>query len=363
MRHAQKTAKPATAESNPLYVVKRSKIHGRGVYAARRIRSGTRIIEYVGDRISHEEADSRYEMKADDDGHTFLFVVDDDLCIDAGVGGNPARFINHKCDANCETIIEGRRVFIEAIRTIQPGEELGYDYQLTWESTDDPDELALYNCRCGAANCRGTMLDRESIDAKKKKEKRAAAKKKAVDQGQETRRETQAGLRIAMPLVSIIVATDERGAIGRDGGLPWRLPDDLKRFKSLTMGKPIVMGRKTWDSIGKPLPGRHNIVITRQAGVCSARRHRRRVPRRRVAAAGDVPEVCIIGGAEIYRLALPRADLIHLTRVHAVVDADTYFPELGAGEWDEVQVEQHAADEKHVYAYSCLELQRRHTAS
>jgi uncharacterized protein len=183
MRHAQKTAKPSTAESNPLYVVKRSKIHGRGVYAARRIRSGTRIIEYVGDRISHEEADSRYEMKADDDGHTFLFVVDDDLCIDAGVGGNPARFINHKCDANCETIIEGRRVFIEAIRTIQPGEELGYDYQLTWESTDDPDELALYACRCGAAKCRGTMLDRESIDAKKKKEKRAAAKKKAVAKG------------------------------------------------------------------------------------------------------------------------------------------------------------------------------------
>jgi hypothetical protein len=183
MRHAQKTAKPSTAESNPLYVVKRSKIHGRGVYAARRIRSGTRIIEYVGDRISHEEADSRYEMKADDDGHTFLFVVDDDLCIDAGVGGNPARFINHKCDANCETIIEGRRVFIEAIRTIQPGEELGYDYQLTWESTDDPDELALYACRCGAANCRGTMLDRESIDARKKKERRAAAKKRAAAKG------------------------------------------------------------------------------------------------------------------------------------------------------------------------------------
>ena len=166
-----------------------------------------------------------------------------------------------------------------------------------------------------------------------------------------------------MPLVSIIVATDERGAIGRDGGLPWRLPDDLRRFKAMTMGKPIVMGRKTWDSIGKPLPGRHSIVITRQAGFG--------VPGVTVAAsldealraAGDVPEVCIIGGAEIYRLALPRADLIHLTRVHAVVDADTYFPELGAGEWDEVQVEQHAADEKHVYAYSCLELQRRHTAS
>jgi hypothetical protein len=184
MRHAQKTARAAGAAADPLYVVKRSKIHGRGVYAARRIRSGTRIVEYIGDRISHDEADSRYEMKADDDGHTFLFVVDDDLCIDAGVGGNAARFINHKCDANCETIIEGRRVFIEAIRTIQPGEELGYDYQLTWESTDDPEELKLYTCRCGAANCRGTMLDRESVDAKKKK-KRAAAKKKAVAKGKQ----------------------------------------------------------------------------------------------------------------------------------------------------------------------------------
>ena len=150
-----------------------------------------------------------------------------------------------------------------------------------------------------------------------------------------------------MPLVSIIVATDERGAIGREGRLPWHLPDDLKRFKALTMGKPIVMGRKTWESIGKPLPGRHNIVITRQVGFV--------VPGVTVVAslddallaAGDVPEVCIIGGAEIYRLALPWTYLIHLTRVHATVAADTYFPELAVGEWDEVLVEQHAADARH----------------
>jgi uncharacterized protein len=180
MRHAAKTKRAAAAPADPLYVVRRSRIHGRGVYAARRIRSGTRIIEYVGDRITHEEADSRYEMKADDDGHTFLFVVDDDLCIDAGVGGNAARFINHKCDANCETIIEGRRVFIEATRTIQPGEELGYDYQLTWETTDDPEELKLYACRCGAAACRGTMLDREAVDARKKRKKAAARKQAAA---------------------------------------------------------------------------------------------------------------------------------------------------------------------------------------
>ena len=112
--------------------------------------------------------------------------MDDEICIDAGVGGNPARFINHKCDANCETVIDNRRVFIEAIRTIEAGEELGYDYQLTWESTDDPEELQLYACRCGAAGCRGTMLDVQPLDAKRKeaaaqkrKKTRAAAKSAA----------------------------------------------------------------------------------------------------------------------------------------------------------------------------------------
>jgi uncharacterized protein len=176
MRRAQATR--AANDENPYVAVRESEIHGRGVYASRRIRKGTRIIEYVGDRISHDEADARYDAKPADDGHTFLFVVDDDLCIDAGIGGNAARFINHKCDANCETVIEDRRVFIEAIRTIEPGEELGYDYQLTWESTDDPEELKLYACRCGAADCRGTMLDRESLDAKRRKEK-AKRKKQA----------------------------------------------------------------------------------------------------------------------------------------------------------------------------------------
>lgn len=176
MRRAVASRPAATEPANPYVVVKNSKIHGRGVYATRRIRRGTRVIEYVGDRISHDEADARYDSKPEDDGHTFLFVVDDEICIDAGVGGNAARFINHKCDANCETIIENRRVFIEAIRTIQPGEELGYDYQLTWESTDDPEELRLYQCLCGAPNCRGTMLDRVSLDEKRRRQK---ARKKA----------------------------------------------------------------------------------------------------------------------------------------------------------------------------------------
>lgn len=162
-----------------------------------------------------------------------------------------------------------------------------------------------------------------------------------------------------MPRVAIIVATDERGAIGRDGQLPWRLPEDLKRFKALTLGKPIIMGRKTWDSIGRPLPGRRNIVVTRQPGL--------ELPGAAVVdslsealvAAGDVPEVCIIGGAEIYRLALPLADTVHLTRVHAKVEADTFFPPLEPQQWDEVAREDHVADERHAHAYSFVELRRR----
>lgn len=179
MRHAAKTL--ARPKAPPIFAVRRSRIHGSGVYATRTIRKGTRIVEYLGDRISHEEADDRYAAKGQDDGHTFLFVVNDEVVIDAGVDGNDARFINHSCDPNCETVIEGGRVFIEALRDIEPGAELGYEYGLTWETTDDPDELANYGCRCGAATCRGTMLDPVPLDKKRRQEaRRRAAKKKAA---------------------------------------------------------------------------------------------------------------------------------------------------------------------------------------
>jgi SET domain-containing protein len=161
---------PARKESDhyepPPVETRDSGIHGHGVYATRSIKKGTRIIEYLGERITHAEADRRYEIKGDDDGHTFLFIASRRTVIDAGVNGNAARFINHSCDPNCETVIENGRVFIESIRRIKMGEELGYDYQLTWESTDDPVELSLYACRCGAKRCRGTMLDREPLDKK-----------------------------------------------------------------------------------------------------------------------------------------------------------------------------------------------------
>lgn len=171
-------AKRASLANSPLVEARNSKIHGRGVYAVAPIKKGTRIMEYLGERISHAEADARYEKKGDDDGHTFLFIASNRTVIDAGVEGNDARFINHSCNPNCETVIENSRVFIDAIRNIKPGEELGYDYQLTWESTDDPAELALYACRCGARKCRGTMLDKEPTDQRKADRKKARKKAK-----------------------------------------------------------------------------------------------------------------------------------------------------------------------------------------
>jgi dihydrofolate reductase len=162
-----------------------------------------------------------------------------------------------------------------------------------------------------------------------------------------------------MPLVSLVVATDQRGAIGRAGGLPWHLPDDLRRFKALTLGKPVIMGRKTWDSIGRPLPGRHNLVITRQVGLDLPGATVVASLEGALAAAGDVPEVCVIGGAEIFREALPQVEVVHLTRVHAQVAADTYLPPLDAAAWDEVAREEHAADERHEHAFSFIELRRR----
>ena len=163
-----------------------------------------------------------------------------------------------------------------------------------------------------------------------------------------------------MTVVSIIVATDEQGGIGLGGTLPWRLPEDLRRFKALTMGKPIIMGRRTYDSIGRPLPGRSSIVISRQSGLlidgCTVVDSLAAA----LAAAGPVPEVFVIGGAEVYRLALPLAGVVYLTRVNAVVGADTFFPPLEVADWEVMAREEHPADDRHVHAMSFLTLRRRH---
>jgi uncharacterized protein len=158
--------------------VRNSPIHGAGVFALRRIRKGTTIIEYLGDRVTHEEVDERYADKLETDSHTFLFTVNSKIVIDAGSNGNDARFINHSCDPNCESTIKNKRVFIEAIRTIQPGEELNYDYAIGRDSDDEPNVDEVFACRCGAANCRGSMLEpvkKPRVRRKKRARKASAA--------------------------------------------------------------------------------------------------------------------------------------------------------------------------------------------
>jgi uncharacterized protein len=160
-----------------LIEVRRSNVHGLGVFAAKQIPKGARIIEYVGERVSHDEADRRYEEKEANDSHTFLFIVDRKTVIDAGVDGNDARFFNHSCDPNCESTVEKRRVFIEAIRDIEAGTELTYDYQIQRED-DDPENIdEVFACRCGFPQCRGTMLWPTERKAKRKKAKKKAKKK------------------------------------------------------------------------------------------------------------------------------------------------------------------------------------------
>jgi uncharacterized protein len=135
-------------------------VHGRGLFAARRIRPGTRIVEYTGERLSDATVDARYEGAAAEDPHTLLFRIGPRTVIDASVGGNAARFANHSCRPNCETRQEGERIFIFAIRNIQPGAELTYDYSLEIESGASAARKRLYACRCGAPRCRGTMLEK-----------------------------------------------------------------------------------------------------------------------------------------------------------------------------------------------------------
>jgi hypothetical protein len=176
-----------------LIEVRRSNVHGLGVFAAKQIPKGTRIIEYVGERVSHDEADRRYEEKDANDSHTFLFIVDGKTVIDAGVDGNDARFFNHSCDPNCESTVEKRRVFIEAIRDIEAGTELTYDYQIQRED-DDPENIdEVFACRCGFPQCRGTMLWPTERKAKRKKAKSKAKSKVSAKSAAKTKSKGKRG--------------------------------------------------------------------------------------------------------------------------------------------------------------------------
>jgi len=155
------------------------------------------------------------------------------------------------------------------------------------------------------------------------------------------------------------VAVASNGVIGRDGELPWRLPADLAHFKETTMGKPIVMGRRTWESIGRPLPGRDNIVITRRSDyVAEGCQVVHSLPEA-LRAAGEAEEVMIIGGAGLYEEALPLARRIEMTRVHGEIPGDTCFPWLNQLDWEEVRREEREADDDNAWPLSFITLERR----
>jgi len=136
-------------------------MHGLGAFSTRRIPSGTRLIEYVGERITPAEADARYPDQPGTPHHTCLFAIDDDIVIDAAVDGNDARFINHSCDPNCDAVVEDDRIWIETIRNVEPGEELAYDYAFVLPERHTMAARRRFPCRCGSASCRGTMLARK----------------------------------------------------------------------------------------------------------------------------------------------------------------------------------------------------------
>jgi len=160
-------------------------------------------------------------------------------------------------------------------------------------------------------------------------------------------------------MISYVVAVSRNGVIGREGGLPWHISSDLKRFKEITMGKPVVMGRKTWDSLPrKPLPGRRNIVITRQPGFTAEGAEVVATPEQALALCAGEPEVAVIGGGEIYRLFWPMVDRIYLTEVELEVDGDTYFPDLEPGQWREVAREVHPRGERDSAAFTLRTLDR-----
>lgn len=163
-------------------------------------------------------------------------------------------------------------------------------------------------------------------------------------------------------VISLVVAMSGNRVIGRGGALPWRLPEDMRHFRAVTLGKPCIMGRKTWDSLPKtPLPGRTNIVVTRRAdlhaeGAVVAGSLEKAIER---AQAESPSEICVIGGAEIFAHALPHARRIYLTEVHAQIEGDAFMPAFDAPEWKEVSREDYAGGESGQIAYSFVTLERR----
>ncbi|NMO19992.1 SET domain-containing protein-lysine N-methyltransferase [Pyxidicoccus fallax] len=188
------SSKPIPFELRP------SSIQGTGAFATRRIRKGSRIIEYIGERITQDEADRRYDDEAMERHHTFLFNLDDKGVLDAGTLHNESRYINHSCDPNCEALIDKGHIYIYALRDIEPGQELVYDY--AYERTEDmgPDAESLYVCKCGSPKCRGTILaPLKKAPAAKKATSKAKTKSKSKALGKKSRGKQGAGKKASSP--------------------------------------------------------------------------------------------------------------------------------------------------------------------
>lgn len=170
-RFTGRATKTAYAKREPLYEVRKSGIQGKGVFAAKKLRKGQKIIEYAGERISNAEADKRYDDDKMKRHHTFLFTLDSRTVIDGAVEGNDARLINHSCDPNCEAVIEGKQIYIYALKTIEPGTELVYDYKYERTGENDAELEKFYKCKCGSDSCRGTIMK----PARKRKKRRTPA--------------------------------------------------------------------------------------------------------------------------------------------------------------------------------------------
>jgi dihydrofolate reductase len=158
--------------------------------------------------------------------------------------------------------------------------------------------------------------------------------------------------------LALVAAVATSGVIGRGQSLPWHLPEDLRRFKATTLGKPILMGRRTLESIGRALPGRRNLVLTHQGTLSMPDVEPVASIAEALERCAGAAQLCVIGGAEVYRLALARADELYLTRVHANIEGDTYFPPLDATQWRERERSEWPADARNEFAMSFLHLER-----
>lgn len=162
-----------------------------------------------------------------------------------------------------------------------------------------------------------------------------------------------------MPPLAILVAAGENGVIGKDGHLPWHLPDEMRLFKNLTLGHTVVMGRKTWESLKRPLPGRRNVVLTRQPGYEAEGAVVLPTFAAIADLAPDEPPVFVIGGVALIEDSLPTARDLHLTRIHASPEGDTFLPEIDFADWELVEESKHERDERHQHAYTYQHWQRR----